>query len=372
MGIADNSTFCLLCGLQLVKNGKTAAGTQRWKCQNCGASSVRKRVDVTRRHQLTMFLTWLVGKASQAETDGMSGRSFRHSTAWCWDVVPRLGPVETTHKQVLVDGIWIGDWCLLIAVTESLEVLAWQWSGGETTAAWTALFERIPAPEVVVCDGGAGIASAVRRTWPGTQTQRCIFHVQMNIRRHLTMNPRSDAARRLRKLSLQLSKVLTDEDAIQWRQKLETWWQAYGHLTKERSTDGRARWFTHDRLRKAWLLLAKLSREGTLFTYIEHGNARTTSPLEGGINNGIRHVLRSHRGMTEPHMKRAAEWFLTLHEIPIDRAHEMITAAPAAPETPIDLPATTRERDAPELSLYDTSLSAEEGLWNRSGWAGRS
>jgi len=369
---ASNSTFCLLCGLQLVKNGKTTAGTQRWRCLNCGVSSVRRRDDVTRRHQLTLFLTWLLGKLSQAETDGLSGRTFRNTTAWCWDVLPRLGPVTTTHKQVLVDGIWIGEWCLLIAVTETLEVLGWQWSGGETTAAWSALFERIPAPEVVVCDGGIGIASAVRKTWPGTKTQRCIFHVQMNVRRHLTMNPRSDAARRLRKLSLQLSKVLTPEDAIQWRLKLEAWWQAYGHLTKVRSSDGRASWFTHDRLRKAWLLLSKLSREGTLFTYVEHGNARTTSPLEGGINSGIRTVLRNHRGMTEPHMKRAAEWFLTVHEVPIERAYEMITNAPDVTESPIDLPAKATPIDVPEISLYDTTMSAEEGLWSRSGWAGRS
>lgn len=36
----------------------------------------------------------------------------------------RLGPVTTTHHQVLVDGIWITSWCLLIAVIEKLEVLA--------------------------------------------------------------------------------------------------------------------------------------------------------------------------------------------------------------------------------------------------------
>ncbi|MCU1407755.1 MAG: family transposase [Glaciihabitans sp.] len=286
--------------------------------------------------------------------------------------MPRLGPVTTTHRQVLVDGIWIGDWCLLIAVTEKLEVLAWQWSAGETTAAWSALFERIPAPEVVVCDGGSGIASAVRKTRPTTKVQRCIFHVQMNIRRHLTMNPRSDAARRLRKLSLQLTDVREPQDAIQWQLKLEAWWQAYGHLTKVRTYDGRKSWFTHDPLRKAWNLLFRLSRDGTLFTYVEHSNARTTSPLEGGINSGIRAVLRSHRGMPEAHAKRAAEWFLTLHEIPIDRAHELITAAPTESETPIDLPARTQAVEAPEISLYDTSLSAEEGLWNRSGWAGRS
>lgn len=367
MGTASNSIRCLVCGAGLVKNGRTAAGTQRWRCPNCGASSVRKRDDVTRRHQLTAFLSWLLGKHSQAEIDGRTGRSFRHATAWCWDVQPRLGPVETIHHQVLIDGIWIGSWCLLIAVTEKLEVLAWQWSGGESTAAWVALLERIPAPAVVVCDGGTGIASAVRRTWPETKIQRCLFHVQLNIRRYLTLNPRTDAGRRLRKLSLELSKVHEPDDAIAWRLKLEAWWQAYGHLTKERTHDGRKWWFTHDRLRKAWQLLSRLTRDGHLFTYLDYGNARTTSPLEGGINNGIRHVLRAHRGMTEPHMKRAAEWFLTLHEIPLDRAHELIQPLAPADDAATDEP----ENHTPEPSLYDTALTAEEGLWHRSGWAGR-
>ncbi len=327
---------------------------------------MRKRDDVARRHELAMFLAWLMGKSSQAEVDGMTGRSFRHRTGWCWDVTPSLGSVTTTHHAVLVDGIWVGSWCLLIAITDSLQVLAWQWCARESTAAWEALFERVPSPAVVVCDGGSGIASALRSTWPETKAQRCLFHVQMNIRRHLTLNPRTDAGRALLRLSRALSSVWDVDGAITWQRALDAWWRAYGYLTKERSfSDGRW-WFTHDRLRKAWQLLAKLVREESLFTFVTYGNPRTTSPLEGGINNGIRHVLRSHRGMTEEHMKRAAEWFLTIHEIPTARAHRFIPTAfaPAAPATP-----NTAEPAPP--SLYDTALTAEEGLWLRAGWAGR-
>lgn len=351
-----------------MKNGRTAAGTQRWRCPDCGASSVRKRDDVTRRHQLTGFLTWLVGKHAQADAGGPSAaRAFRRDTTWCWEIQPRLGPVETTHHQVLVDGIWIGSWCLLIAVTEQLQVLAWQWSARESMAAWAALLERIPAPTVIVCDGGTGIAAAVRQTWPNTKIQRCLFHVQMNIRQHLTLNPRTDAGRHLLGLSRALSRVHTVQDAIDWQVNLDIWWRAHGHLTRERTLREGRWWFTHDRLRKAWSLLRKLTRDEVLFTYLKHGNTRTTSPLEGGINNGIRHVLRNHRGMTEEHMKRAAEWFLTLHEIPLARAHELI------PDT---TPTTTTDpEDAPEEdttpSYYDTGLTADEGLWTRSGWAGR-
>ena len=188
----------------------------------------------------------------------------------------------------------------------------------------------------------------------------------MNLRRHLTLNPRTEAGRHLLQIGRALSEVTTVEDAIEWQKLLNVWWQAYGHLTKERTRyrDGTIG-FTHERLRKAWNLLHSLNRKNALFTYLEHGNARTTSPLEGGINNGIRTVLRNHRGMSEAHMKRAAEWFLTLKEIPLERAHEFIsnTATPAA---------VIETREEPEgPALYDTALSTDEGLWLRAGWAGR-
>jgi len=53
---ASNSSTCLLCGHRLVKNGRTSAGAQRWRCPDCGASSTRRRPDLTRRHQLDEFL----------------------------------------------------------------------------------------------------------------------------------------------------------------------------------------------------------------------------------------------------------------------------------------------------------------------------
>ncbi|PPG40488.1 hypothetical protein C5C17_06685 [Pseudoclavibacter sp. RFBA6] len=140
------------------------------------------------------FLRWLLGKHSQIELGGPSAaRQLRRRTGWCWAIKPTLGPVDTRHRVVLVDGNPIGSWCLLIAVTEDLQVLAWQWCSTESSAAWTALLARIPASEVVVCDGGSGFASAARFCWPDTKTQLCEFHVHINVRRHLTRHPRTQA-----------------------------------------------------------------------------------------------------------------------------------------------------------------------------------
>ncbi|MBC9955449.1 IS1249 family transposase [Leucobacter sp. cx-42] len=353
-----------------MKNGRHPSGTQRWRCPTCGTSTTRKRGDLTRKHQLTRFLTWLSGKHAQTELPGPSARTFRRGTAWCWDIHPTLGPVTTTHHTILVDGIYIGSWCLLIAVTEDLQVLAWQWCSRESAAAWNALLTQIPAPTVVVCDGGAGIASALKQAWPATRVQRCIFHVRLNLRRHLTLTPRTPAGRHLNQIGKTLAQVDSVEDAIEWKKLLETWWQAYGHLTTERTRyrDG-STGYTHERLRKAWNLLRSLNQQGVLFTYLEHGNGKTTSPLEGGINNGIRTLLRNHRGMSEPHMQRAAEWFLVLHEIRIEDAHSFITN-PGQDKR--DTRAAPAPKQASTVSFYDTGVTAEEGLWARSGWAGHS
>lgn len=359
----------MVCGTKLVKNGKTAAGSQRWRCLACGASQSRHRPDVTRREQLRRFVSWLVGKQTQAEIDGTAtGRTFRRETAWCWALEPRLSPATEIHHAILVDGFWVSGWCLLIAFSDTGRVLAWQWSGGESVAAWKALLTQVAAPGVLVSDGGAGIPTALPACWPETKHQRCLFHLQMRITRHLTMNPRTNAGRALRGLVMKLSDVKDEDAAIAWQIRLDEWWRAFGHLTKERTLLRNGRFgFTHDQLRKAWFLVRDVVRKDTLFTYVTYGNLRTTSPLEGGINSQLRDVLRRHRGMSETHQKRAVEWFLTLHEQPLNEA--IRNAQPGKTTTPRPEPTNTDETENP--NPYDTALSAEEGLWTRTGWAGR-
>lgn len=368
MDLPSNSTTCVICEARLVKNGKTAAGTQRWRCPSCGASSVRRRPDVTLREQAMRFVSWLVGKHTQAEVDGTAtGRSFRRQTAWCWDLEPRLPPATEIHHAVLVDGIWGAGWCLLIALSDTGRVLAWQWSGGESVAAWKALLGQVAAPGVLVSDGGTGIPTALKSVWPETKHQRCVFHIQLRTTRHLTRNPRTDAGKALRALVMRLSTIGEDDEdaAIAWQITLDQWWRTFGHLTKEKTRlrTGQLA-YTHDRLRKAWSLISGVVRNKTLFTYITYGNPRTTSPLEGGINSQIREVLRHHRGLSQQHQKRAVEWFLALHELTIE--HAIALAQPTQQQ-----PATTEPDETDHIDLYDTGLDAAEGLWSRAGWAGR-
>lgn len=180
----------------------------------------------------------------------------------------------------------------------------------------------------------------------------------------MTRNPRTRAGRDLRQISLALTAIHTIDDAIRWRLTLQEWWQTHGHLTRERTLYANGQFgYTHFKLRRAWNVLHRAAETGHVFTAITHKNPRTTSRLEG-LNSQIRHLLRHHRGIPTHHRRTAVEWFLLLHEIPLEHAHgHAITPAPATTSGKPD--------DADSPALYDTALSADEGLWIRTGWAGR-
>lgn len=301
---------------------------------------------------------------------------------------PILAPTGEIHDEVQVDGLYLSSrWCCLVASTRG-RVIAWQWCDREKSVAWQALMQQVPAPTVAVCDGGTGLLPAIEIAWPDAKVQRCLVHVQRNVRTHLTTRPKTDAGKALWGLARSLTRITTPEQAISWLRHLNDWHDLHGHLTRERTYLGQQRdgrtapawvrpgqrwWYTHDRLRRAYRLLAKLAQRGHLFTYLDPahdglGISSSTNQAEGAINAGLRDMLRRHRGMPEHHQRRAVEWWLTIHALDPPEPGSFITPEnyqpPAPAATPLD--------EAIGPATYDTGLTAEEGLWHRRGWAGRS
>lgn len=371
--------------MKLVKNGRNTAGNQRWKCPTCGASSVRRREDRSKLFTLQRFLSWLTGKHSQAESDGtLTGRSFRRQTAWCWDLHPRIPHVSVAHDVVELDGFNLRTgWCVLVAYSNG-NVIDYQWCSRESEAAWSALFTRVPGPRVVVCDGGPGMHAARRAHWPDTRVQRCLVHLQRNVRKYVTTRSKSPAGKALWGLALKLTRVKTTNDAESWTGLFLAWEAEFLHLTKERTyrkhateipgwiKPGQQWWYTHQRLRSGHHVFHRVIRTGHLFTFLDPKLflvevPATTNGIEGGVNAQMWLLLRHHRGLPEEHQRRAIEWWLYLHSEQPDPArllsqHQNQPAPPARP---------AHTEPDPGPALYDTGISAEEGLWTRSGWAGR-
>lgn len=374
------------------KSGRTAAGAQRWKCVPCAITYTFARTDQTRAATFDAFVDYVVGKRSQHEIDRTAtGRSTRRRFAWCWDVVvPQPRRTGEVHRQVLVDGTYFQSWCLLVAY-DGQYVIGWQWCETENKHAWGALLKQIPAPDVVVTDGGAGLRAAVDQYWTHTRIQRCYFHIFATVRRHTTLNPRLDAGKEILALTRDLMNVHDLDAAAEWMVNYARWETRWDEFLKHRTypKKGVERpawvrvnqhwWYTHPHLRRVRGLFRQLINDKSLFTwlddtYLDHDQrrtvARTTSPLEGGINAGIKELLRQHRGLNQDHARRAVEWWLNSKtQFPHDPG-QLARSHLTQPPSKARKPKTDNEHIGP--ASYDTGLTAEEGLWTRKGWAGRS
>lgn len=309
---------CDLCPGVLKKFGKSASGAQRFRCTRCGATSSKRarREDVARRHELTAFLEWLTGKRTQTEAGkkaGISARSFRRKISWCWNSVPEISITGEIYTQIQLDGIYLGSWCALIAIGPT-GVIGHQWCDTEKRTAWEGLLQRFPAPAVVITDGATGLLAAQKHTWPQTRVQRCLVHLQRNVRTHLTTKPRTIPGKELRQLSLLLTKITNTSQAAAWLAALADFHHRhqdfiYARTYRAQHTGpvpawvraGQKSWYTHDRLRRAYTLLERCVKHHELFTYLEEyfdfKVDSTTNRIEGGINAQLRLLLRHHRGL---------------------------------------------------------------------------
>ncbi|WP_165056834.1 MULTISPECIES: IS1249 family transposase [unclassified Adlercreutzia] len=318
-----SSPKCGVCGAKMMKNGKTEAGTQRWRCGRCGASSVRK-IDSAAK-ALAMFVRWLLGKLAQCEL-GIPARTFRDKTARFWSLWPILPACDEVRHFVYMDGIWLvrNKAVVLIACTDA-HVIGCHLAKSENAKDWACLMQRIAAPDVLVCDGAGGIGKAMRAVWPETRMQRCTFHVFRQVKRCTTTRPKTQAGVDLYAIAKDLMRVEDNTEAAVWMARFQGWCAEYEGLLRERSETDRRK-YRHERLRKARRALVELCNAGTLFTYLDEdvvaeGAVPSTSNRIENLNGRIRRMLSLHRGMSIDRRVKAVFWFCYMEsEAPVSAA----------------------------------------------------
>ena len=166
--------------------------------------------------------------------------------------------------------------------------------------------EPIPAPDVVVADGGSGFAKAVRAAWPRTKVQRCLFHAYAQVKRCTTTRPKLQAGRELYQIALDLTHIKTLHQAELWRERYLDWCGFWSDFLEDATLVDGKRAYTHERLRKARRSLSSLVSAGTPFAFLDPELTKagplpyTNNKIEGGVNAQLRAVLRNHRGAHDP------------------------------------------------------------------------
>lgn len=345
---------CDICGSKMKKNGTTKAGTQRWRCPQCGASAVRKN-NVDARH-LKRFVTWLLGKQSQAEL-AICTRTFRAQTARFWELWPILPPVDEICHVIYMDGLWLSRRCVMLIAMSDTHVLGCHVARSESSYEWQCLMERICAPDVLVCDRAGGLEKARRALWPQIAVQRCTYHAFCQVKRLTAGRPQTQAEVELYALAKDLLSIKTQQEAALWLVEFHRWCERHKRFLKERTEDRRH--FSHQRLRRARKGLLALCNAGTLFTYLDdrltlEGPVPATNNKIENLNGSIRRMLACHRGMNIAHRIKAVMWFCYMHsEAPMGFG-EMLKAFPTDAQV---------DQWRQEAARVQGSLTGEPALW---------
>jgi hypothetical protein len=283
------------------RNGRTIAGTERFRCVACGISETARRPDTRLRHSLDRFEGWLTGIESKevvAHRYGVSARTLtREFRAFVGSTVDDPGnPPQAglTPRILVADAKFIDGnrLCALVALTES-DAIFWQFAPGENEATWTGFMEKFRPPLVVVADGEKGLRRFVGRHWTGTKFQRCHFHMVKLVIRHTTRDPQDEPSKRIFELALRLKTVKTESERDQWIMFYQIWEKRYASWFRQKSSVGG---YSHRKLRS--VRHAFRTALPDLFTYLDiEGCPNTTNDVEGWVNAAIAERIARHRGM---------------------------------------------------------------------------
>lgn len=279
------------------RNGRTEAGTERFRCMSCGISDVANRPDTRLRHERNRFAEWLTGpdgKGSVAKRHGLTRRGLTKEFAPFFREDPsRLPPAGYRPEVLMLDGKFIhgGKLCALISLDEKDRVF-WDFAPDENYATWRGFLSRFDPPGVVVADGEKGVARFVKECWPGTKFQRCHFHMVKLVIQYLSRNPRDEAGRQILRSMYRLKWVDTHERRDRWRMMFRIW---EGRWQKELTAKEPGGWAC-PKLRSVRAIVRKALPN--LFTYLDFpGCPNTTNLVEGWPNAAIAEALRRHRGL---------------------------------------------------------------------------
>lgn len=156
----------------------------------------------------------------------------------------------------------------------------------------------------IACDGRKGLLTL----YPNIPTQMCQFHQTAIIRRYITKNPKTEAAKELKAHV----KLLTKTDKESFVGGLADWYIKWETFLKERSINPKTHktQYTHRRLRSAYNSLK--NNMPYLFTWydnIELNIPNTTNGIDGHFAD-LKNKLRNHNGLSIEHKKKFIDEFL--------------------------------------------------------------
>lgn len=294
------------------KHGKSR-GLQRYCCLWCGQTFSSKRKPKTDWIHRA-YEDYTVHKQSYKELSKKYGKSGKTLRKLFDEFAGATGEVfQCSELQVLIlDATFFGRGYGILMARSLQKVLYWQEIVSESIHEYEVCLRHLDAMEyrfsAFVVDGRPGVRQLLMKKYPGIPIQLCQFHQIQIVKRYIPIRAKTEAARKLRQIALELTK--TNETEL--NQSLNFWYAEYGDFLKEKTFwEGESRWrYTHGRLRSAYRSLRNNLQN--LFTFQNHSNLRipnTTNHCDGLFSH-LKQKILIHRGISKKRRKQMIDYFL--------------------------------------------------------------
>jgi len=325
-----------MCGAAAKRNGRQC-GKQRYWCVTCHHSFIRQKRSAVSFAQFRAFYQFIVGRVSRKHLTIVQEISRKKvsqtfmvffdrplSAAAVWQIFP---PSFSALWTLALDGKWLrrnGVVMIYRNVTDR-ETVWWNW---HTSESYVALHSDLAAlaeccadhpPTGAISDWKGSIVGSVAGWFGEIPHQRCLAHVERDIKKLLPKYSPLAATQELRRIGTQITQIKTHEEKDAWLLWLATWEMCYGHVLKERSRPvdptitQRKWWYTHSNIRRAYRILTKDQHH--LFEYLDHPEIPTTNNTLEGMNSNFKGKLHDHRGMKPPQQYSFLSWYLTFQKV---------------------------------------------------------
>lgn len=292
-----------------------SSGKVRWRCAGCGHSFIRKRPDKKTSNEHVWFKLWVDGNYTVKQLTRNSGYSrskLRHILLRELATTPPIKTNLALFTHIIFDGKYLfgRKFCLLVI----LDALSHRPIAGTVVKAenrkhllpWLQLLKNQGlSPVAVTTDGKQTAIYAFKDLWPDVITQRCLFHIKLQVEAWLREKPRYASTRAL----LSLTGVICNIENIA---QANTFKKNYSALedVHQKEIEGFDR--THpvqgDAIRSFSLVTLALCN---CFHYLNDPRiAKTTSSLEGYFKQVQRIRGFSHNGLTQEHLFHFIAWKL--------------------------------------------------------------
>jgi hypothetical protein len=179
-------------------------------------------------------------------------------------------------------------------------------SGPQLRSFFTPLVDEGLSPSSFTVDGNRQVMKILGTLWPEAVIQRCLVHIQRQGLMWCRINPKTEHARQLRQIFLQVTGIRTAAERDAFLGLVAVWEDRYGRVIQTRPWRGRV--ITDVKQARSMLLRALPN----MFHYLDDPAIPTsTNGLEGYFSR-LKSRYRQHRGLSPDRRHNYFAWYLHL------------------------------------------------------------